>query len=210
MSTYSDLLDRVDRVGRRVDLVVDTHFEEARRRAKELRRSDDAGRESEERARRDRARRWDQSGANYQAAYDPIYGKFGEKAPARVADETPKRYRRKLFRGLQDKLPDGHDLIKVNADELDSDIIDQFEQMLFEAVQRESETPSGSNLPDDVYDARAKHERTDAATGLRKIEFAAKESFIKSLSRPGRKVLRLVDPTGPRVLWGAPWPTPPT
>jgi hypothetical protein len=111
---------------------------------------------------------------------------------------------------LQDKLPDGHDLVRVNADELDSDIIDQFEQMLFEAAQRESEEPSGSNLPETVDDPRARHERMDAATGMRKIEFAAKESFIKGLNRRGRRVLRLVDPRGPRVLLGAPWPTPPT
>jgi hypothetical protein len=204
-----DVLDRVDRVGRRVDLVCDVAFERARRDAARMRADDASSRAAEEQERRDRARRWDESCSKHQAAYDPIYGKFGEKAPARVADESPKRYRRRLFPGLQDKLPDGHDLVRVNPDELDGDVIGNFEKMLHDAAEKEAAEPSGSNLPETVGDPRARHERIDDA-GMKKIEWAAKRSFIADLNRSGRRVLRLVDPTGPRVLLGAPWPTPPT
>jgi hypothetical protein len=205
MSTYSDLLDRVDRVGRRVDLVVDTHFERARRDAAAMRRTDAADRDAEERERRDKARRWGESCARTQAKYDEQFQRFGEKAPARIADETPKRYRRRMFSALKDKLPDHHDLARVKADELDSDIIDQFEQMLFDAVQREAEQPSGSNVAETVDDPRARREITDDA-GVKKVTWAAKESFIKSLNRSGRRVARIIDPVKGRVILGAPFP----
>jgi hypothetical protein len=45
--------------------------------------------------------------------------------------------------------------------------------------------------------------RTDADTGGKVTEWFGKESFIKDFTRPGRKVVRLIDPASGRVLLGA-------
>jgi hypothetical protein len=52
--------------------------------------------------------------------------------------------------------------------------------------------------------------RTDPMTNARVTNWYGRESFIKSMSRPARKVLRLIDPNDGRVLWGRPWSLPPT
>jgi hypothetical protein len=47
--------------------------------------------------------------------------------------------------------------------------------------------------------------KTDS-TCLKKTEFYGADSFIKELSRPGRRVARIIDPVKGRVVLGAPFP----
>jgi hypothetical protein len=201
-----DVLARVDSTARRLDLIADVGIEEARRRVALMRRADAIEAAEEEQERRDRARRWDESCARHQAKFDQAFEKFGERAPARIADESPAKYRRRMFASLKRKLPDDSDLAAVDPHELGSDLIEKFENMLIEAAAKEAEEPSEGNLPDDVYDPRARRERMDSM-GQRRTEFLARTSFIAQMSRPGRRVLRIFDPTNERVLYGPAFPS---
>jgi hypothetical protein len=145
----------------------------------------DADEEREER--RDRSKRWAESCAKHQAKYDEVYGKFGERAPARVADESPFKYRRRLFRGLQDKLPSDSNLIGLDPDELNTEAIEPFEGLLLEAAAKEGAQPSPENTPSDGS-LIARH-RTDEATGQRFTDWYGKRSFIADLSRRGQRVV---------------------
>jgi hypothetical protein len=79
------------------------------------------------------------------------------------------------------------------------------EAQLLGELEREGDQPTGSNLPQSPDDPRAMHERTDSLGG-KTITFEARESFIKSLGRPGRKVLRIFDAGRGRVIWGPQFP----
>ena len=50
--------------------------------------------------------------------------------------------------------------------------------------------------------------RVDDATGQKEVHFFGKESFIKQMSRPGRR--RFVNPATGDVLFGRPYSRPPT
>jgi hypothetical protein len=138
MSSAETATERLARSMNRFDVVTGYLAESAARQV----RADAAEAEQE---RRERARRWDESCVKHASRYDEVFQKFGERAPARIADESPAKYRRRMFDSLRRKLPDGHELADVDPKELTSDLIEKFEQMLFEAAERESETPSGKS-----------------------------------------------------------------
>jgi hypothetical protein len=149
-----------------------------------MRRADDAERaEEREQARKDRDRC-----AEHQARFDERFLKHSVKAPLPAADERPPTYRRRLFGIGQSLLPDGHELTKFDARDLDGSAIAPFEEQLFDALDEEAESPSGSNLPKTVDDQRAKRERTDSAGG-KTVTWHAKQSFIKGMMRPARRVV---------------------
>jgi hypothetical protein len=137
--------------------------------------------------------------AEHQARFDERLVRHSVKAPLAAADEAPPRYRRRLFGIGQSLLPDGHDLTKFDAADLDGSAIVPFEQQLFEALDEEAESPSGSNLPKTVDDPRAKRERTDSAGG-KVVTWHAKRSFIKDMMRPARRVIAFHDRDG-RIIY---------
>jgi hypothetical protein len=145
----------------------------------------DADEEREER--RDRAKRWAESCAKHQARYDEVYGRFGERAPARIADESPFKYRRRLFRGLQDRLPSDSKWRGVDCDQLDKEAIGPIEEEVLQAAQKEGEQPSPENMPSDGS-LIARH-RVDAASGQKFIDWYGKRSFIADLARRGQRVV---------------------
>jgi hypothetical protein len=144
-------------------------------------------------------------------AYDAILNQFGVKAPQPIADESARHYRRRLFAEGQNRLPDGHRLVGIDPHKVGGDAIKGMEDTLFEELRREAIRPTGSNVPQTISDPRAQREVTDAM-GTRKIEWHARESFIKTcgLNRAGRRVVGFLDhakglllPTGraPKRLW---------
>jgi hypothetical protein len=198
------LVDRIADTNRRLDLAADVALERARRDVREMRRADALDEEERRtQARKDRSRCRD-----HQINYDSAFANHGVKAPQPAADDRPPEYRRRLFGIGQSMLPSGHPLAKFDAKDIDGTAIIPLEEQLLEALDRESENPTGDNLPETPDDPRAMHERMDSATGLRKTEFTAKRSFIADMGRPGRKVRRLIDPRDGRVLIGQPWSKP--
>jgi hypothetical protein len=61
--------------------------------------------------------------------------------------------------------------------------------MLFEAVKSEAENPTGDNLPQSPDDPRAKRIIFDDSLGRSVVTYKARESFIKGLSRPARRII---------------------
>jgi hypothetical protein len=135
-----------------------------------------------------------------QARYSDAFSAFNVEVPPPIDGELPGRYRRRLFDRLVRKLPSSHELAEIRADELQSAVIDNFEPTLLSAAQAEGLRPSSENLPPSgELIART---RVDRETGEKSIDYFGRESFIKSMSRPGRRVAKIVDPRSGAVIWG--------
>jgi hypothetical protein len=155
----------------------------------------------------EQARRYGDACVRHQSRYDAAYRALGTSgAPARDEGEYPGDYRRRLMRGLQDKLPSDHPWAGVDPDELDKTAIGPVEQQVIEAAGQEAENPSPELLPKD--DSMIARTRTDPQSGGRIITWYGRKSFIHEMGRPARKVVRICDPDTQRVLWGRPFSTP--
>jgi len=187
MSIGEDIAERIHRSMSRLDTV---SAAQARRLAAQLRADDAEAEEQEqerEESRRDTMRRHADRCDQHQRRYDEAFEGFGKKAPPPAADAFPPDYRRDLFKLGQSMLPSGHDLTKFSPDDLDHAVIIPFEAQLFEALAKEAQKPSGDNVPESPDDPQAKRERTDSM-GTRKIEWVARDSFIKAMNRAPRRV----------------------
>jgi hypothetical protein len=190
MSDAQATLDRVERTRRKLDALGDYQYEKAKRDIAEMRRADDAA----EDWRRDTMRRHSARCDEHQARYDEAFEPHGKRAPPPLADDYPPDYRRQLFAIGQSMLPSGHDLTGFSPDDLDGTVIVPYEKMLFEALRKEAERPTGDNLPRDVYDPKARREVFDDSQ-RKLVVYLARKSFIKDWpeARPGRRVAAILD-----------------
>jgi hypothetical protein len=124
------------------------------------------------------------------------------EVPAAVDDESPSRYRARLFNRLARRLPGGHDLADVRADDVSAQpiVFDNFEALIIEAAKREGAKPSVENLPPDGT-LVARHRQDDM--GQRVTEFFGRESFLKSMGREGRRVAAIYDRNSGQAIWQA-------
>jgi hypothetical protein len=129
--------------------------------------------------------------------------------PEPADDERPSSYRNRLFNRLARKLAPDHELASIRADDLGPQpvVLDRFEAMIIEAAKAEGARPSVENLPSDG--SMVMRTRTDDMNG-KSIEWYGKESFIKSMGRPGRRVAKIVNPNTGAVLYGKAFETQPT
>jgi hypothetical protein len=192
MSAVDDAAARAERATERLNKFLDF---KVRREMRAY--ADEAA--AQEKQRRDQARERAEYRRKHQENYDAAFSLFGERTPEPAADEAPGTYRRRLFRALQRKLPDCHDLGDLDPWELSTSVIEKFEQDLIDAAMSEAEQPSGTNLPADG--SLAERSRTDSKTGRRETRFYGRESFIKSMSRPGRRVVAILGSDGVAI-----WP----
>ena len=185
---FDDTLSRAD----------DLLRERLRREEQELARQD----ASLEEARRQRQRANAEARRQIAGVYDDAFRSFGTEVPAAVDDEAPAAYRRRLFNRLARKLPSGHDLADVRADDVSGQpiVFDNFEALIIEAAKREGAKPSFENLPSDG-EMVARHRSDD--TGTRFTEFFGRSSFIKDMTRPGRKVAAIYDRNSGQAIWQA-------
>ncbi len=134
----------------------------------------------------------------YQARYDDAFSSFNVQTPQAVDGEHPEKYRIRLFNRFVRKLPEG----QAGGRPL-GPAMDNIERMVLDAARQEGLQPSFDNLPPDG--SIVMQTRSDANTGGKFNEFFGRESFIKKMGRPGRKVLRIVDPRSGNAIWGAPF-----
>ena len=155
-----------------------------------------------EEARRARQREHAEQRRVIAEVYDDAFRSFGTEVPAAVDDEAPAAYRRRLFNRLARKLPSGHDLADVRADDVSGQpiVFDNFEALIIEAAKREGAKPSIDNLPSDGTMV-ARHRSDD--TGTRFTEFFGRESFLKSMGREGRRVAAIYDRNSGQAIWQA-------
>jgi hypothetical protein len=156
-------------------------------------------------AKRERVRADDLKCRDLAASYQPDFAAFGAEPPLIRGDEWASDYERRLLRGLQRRLSPKSDLAdpQILADDCTPGVFREISRMVRAEAAREAASPSLENLPASVNDPRAKFERTDDM-GQRVVEFRAKESFIRDLGLPGRRVLRIIDPRTRSVLMGPP------
>ena len=208
-TTEAETLDRLNKSRERLDRVVDAKvaMEHQRWRSEAQARSDAL--DEERLSQLEHSRKQADSCRRHQERYDSAYRGLGlSGAPAPDAGEFGGDYRRRLMKGLQDKLSSSHPFADVDPNDLNTAAIKAIEPQIIEAAEQEAAQPSPENLPRD--DSMIARTRTDPMTNARVTNWYGRESFIKSMSRPARKVLRLIDPNDGRVLWGRPWSLPPT
>ncbi|HJY80177.1 MAG TPA: hypothetical protein VKK81_03730 [Candidatus Binatia bacterium] len=121
----------------------------------------------------------------FQAFYDETLRKVGMKAPQPVLGETLNHYRRETLRTLKRTfLPPAHDLYKVNYRGLKADALQVFEPQLLSACVTEANNPA--HVPPGEL---RKIEKLDEFGKVKTIEFVGQESFVKQMTRPGRRVV---------------------
>jgi hypothetical protein len=133
---------------------------------------------------------------------DSVLGHYGVRAPSPVASESTRSYRRRLSVYVQARLPPSHelrsiDLVNTRAD----DVFGAWEKQVYDEAERlhndSSSVPAGQLV-----------ERDATSPGGPVIKEFYGEHFVKGLTRPGRKVKRLIaadSRTGTRtVLIGPP------
>jgi hypothetical protein len=189
---------RIDETMARIERVVDERLRHEERALA----ADNAERET---ARRQKARADAEERRQIQVTYSDSYASFGTAVPEPADDESPRSYRRRLYNRLARKLPSGHELANVRADDISGQAIvfDNFETMLLKAAEQEGLKPSYDNLPSSGE--LISRVRTDEDTGAKATHWYGRESFIKELGRPAHKVMRVCDPRTQNILWGAPF-----
>jgi hypothetical protein len=121
------------------------------------------------------------------------YGGYATEAPK--LGESPHDYRRRVLSRIQGYLPPTHALARVVIDNVKGGALSVFEDQILDAAKAcafdDSIAPPGQTV-----------ERDMSSPGGPKITGFVGESYIRAMSPPTRKVLRLIDPTTGMVLMG--------
>ena len=188
MSVTSELADAERRLARMINHRADSEAAEAR--------ADQAA----------RVRADDARCASLRGEYQQDFAAHGIEVPMARSDEWSGQFEKRLLRGLQRRLSPSSELADLRLlDEVPSNALPNFREMIRSEASREAFRPSRDNLPLTVDDPRAKVERIDANTGHRQIEWQAQESFIKQMNAPAQRVLRFIGKGGD-VIFGPPFP----
>ena len=119
----------------------------------------------------------------YQQRYDEALREIGERAPAPILGQDPNSYRREVLRKIKVNHLQNHELYKINVRGLPDEVLDNFEPMIINAAK--SELRNNDNVPPGQL---RKVERLDPHTGHVCETSWYGESFVKALTRPGRRV----------------------
>jgi hypothetical protein len=123
------------------------------------------------------------SGRVYQERADNVLQSWDMRAPAPTLGQDIASYRRDLAVKLKKQLPEGHELRKVQYRRLDDATLSAFEPQLYNAVQAEAYNPN--TVPKGEYRRVTEID----SNGLKIVKYIGQESFVKELTRPGRRVV---------------------
>jgi hypothetical protein len=127
----------------------------------------------------------------FQAYYDETLRSVGTRAPAPSLGQSCNDYRREVLRQLKRTfLPQNHDLYQVQYRGLRADALDAFEPQLLQAVVKEARNPE--NLPP----GEIRPIEVRGPDGQKWIDWIGRESFVKQMMRPGRRVLSFTTDRG--------------
>ena len=133
--------------------------------------------------------------------YADAYRAFGVEPPAPIDGESVGRFRMRLYEGLRRRLPSDNEWSGVRADSIPGSAAAQIEQFVISAATAEGLKPSMSSLPPSGEVSRV---RVDPESGARETHWYGRESFIKGIGLPGKRVVRILDPKRGAVLFGPP------
>jgi hypothetical protein len=143
----------------------------------------------------------------YQARADAVFAEWGTRAKERAEGEDPEDYRRdqavrlkKLLPFSDDKpapdLPSFRELRRLKLWGLDRNGFEAVEPMIYRAAAiayaRDDTVPIGEE--------RAVT-KVDPVTGHKETRFYRRESFIKDMNRPGRRVVKFRTSDGAPGWW---------
>jgi hypothetical protein len=134
--------------------------------------------------RRERVARRQLRNVEAQQRADDVFAELGFRAPQATIDEHPLDYRRKLLKRAQSQLPIDHELYALNIDQIrGDDVLSTFEAMFYPEVAKWANHPT--SIPSGEL---KKVEKIDPRSGQHTTEFYGRDSFIKELSTPGRRI----------------------
>jgi len=120
----------------------------------------------------------------FQEFYDNTLRKVGMRAPQPVLGTTVNDYRRETLRTLKRTfLPQNHELYRIQFRGLPANVLNPFEAQLLNAVVVEANNPA--HVPPGEL---RKIEELDEYGKLKTIRWVGRESFVKEMGRPGRRV----------------------
>jgi hypothetical protein len=192
------ILSGIDNIGRRMDRF-DADDRRARADALGERKTQLAGLERELLA------QTTQEVVDFRIKADEALAPYSYTSPPPVLGERTNDYRRRVLVEIQNRLPTSDPLYKINVAAIRDDAtLNVFERQIIDAAIANRFNPE--IVPRGTF---AERDLTDhAAGGPRTTGFIGRDSFIKELSHPGRKVKRLIaadSRTGQRtVLIGPP------
>jgi hypothetical protein len=121
----------------------------------------------------------------FQEYYDATLRKVGARAPQPTLGQSVNDYRRETLRNLKRTfLPPAHDLYQVQYRSLRSDALQALEPQLLQAVVQGAKNPV--HVPPGEL---RKIEELDEFGKLKTIRWVGQESFVRAMSRPGRRVI---------------------
>jgi len=136
----------------------------------------------------------------FQEYYDVTLRQVGMKAPQPTLGQTCNDYRRETLRTIKRTfLPENHPLYEVQYRALKADALGVLEPQLLKAAVVEANNPC--HVP--AGELR-KIERLDEFGKVKTIDWIGQESFVKAMTRPGRRVQSFRTPTdhsGNVVRW---------
>jgi hypothetical protein len=134
-----------------------------------------------------------QAARRYQEYFDSALRDVGMRAPQPVLGQTVNDYRRETLRTLKHTfLPQNHQFYKIQMRRLPSDALDGFEPQVLRACVAAANDPSHL-APGEI---RAIN-RLDETGRVKWIDFIGQQSFVRAMTRPGRKVVSFNTPNGP-------------
>jgi len=124
----------------------------------------------------------------FQEFYDNTLRKVGMRAPQPTLGQTVNQYRRETRRETlrtikKTFLPQNHELYRIQFRGLPADVLNPFEAQLLNAVVVEANNPA--HVPPGEL---RKIEELDEYGKLKTIRWVGRESFVKEMGRPGRRV----------------------
>ena len=130
-----------------------------------------------------------------QIFYDDALREVGVRAPAPVLGQSVRDYRRETLRMLKYTLPEDHPLRQVNYRGLRTDSLNALEPQVMAAFKAEKVNPN--KLADGEYKPVPK---LNPYGQVQETRFIGKESFVKFMGRPGRRVVNFMRPAIEPIL----------
>ena len=126
-----------------------------------------------------------------QAQFDEALSRVGLRAPAPIVDQSPIEYLQDACQDVKRKvLPRGHRYRTVQYGELKRDALQAIVPDLLKACVEEAKNP------DNLAPGEIRKIEVLGPDGQKWIDWVGRESFVKDMGRPGRRVVSFTTSNG--------------